>query len=99
VFRLLSADAAVDPHSARYLCAPLAARRGADLPVVSLDADRRAGPRRWAVAGIVRHRRADLVQRPLARPRLRHRRLSVEMDAVLDADFPRGALDDPARYL
>ena len=31
--------------------------------------------------------------------RIEHRRLYLEMDAVLDPDFPRRPDDDPARYL
>ena len=78
---------------------PWALRGGADLPLLSLDADRRTGPRGRSSVAALRHRGADLVQRPLARPRLGYRRLSVEMDAVLDADLSRGAFDDPARHL
>src|SRR5262249_3767563 len=76
VVGLLSAAAAVDQSSARNLCLALGLGGGADLPFVSLDADRRARARRWFAPGAVRCRGTGLVQRPLARPRLRHRRLS-----------------------
>src|SRR5262249_49111159 len=49
--------------------------------------------------GTLRHRRAALAQPPCARGRSKYGRLRVEMDAVLDGDFPCRPDDDPARHL
>src|SRR5215472_15910418 len=87
--RLLHAPPVVDQGAAGHLYFALGARDGTSLHLVPLDADRRAGFGRRGSVGAVRDRRTDLVQSPLAGARLRHHRLCLEMDAVLDRDLPR----------
>src|SRR5262249_22690702 len=87
--RLLHAPAAVDQGAADRFHPALGAAGSADVPVFPLDADRRARAGRRHIAGPVRHRRPDLVQSPRARARIQHRRLHLEMAAVLDRDPAR----------
>ena len=97
--RLLHAPALVDQSLAGSLYFALGAGGDPGLHLVPLDADRRAGLGRRPLVGAVRDRRSDLVQSPLARTRIEHRRLYLEMDAVLDPDLPRRPDDDPAGHL
>jgi multiple sugar transport system permease protein len=57
----------------------------------------RAGRRR--IVGAARHRRPGLVRSPLARARIEHYRLYLEMDAVLDRDLPCRPDEDSPRNL
>src|ERR1700741_5372326 len=69
--RLLPAPPLVDQSTACRLCFALADRGGTGLRLVLLDAAT-GGLGQWCVVGAVWDRRPDVVQRPLARPRLKY---------------------------
>src|SRR5579859_1810499 len=99
VVGLLLAPPMVDQGVAGALYVALADRDGTGLRLISLDADRPARPARRPVIRATRDRRPVVAQQSRARARLGHRRLYLEMDAVLDGDLYRRPDDDPARPL
>src|SRR5262249_24552758 len=75
---------------------PLGAPGDSGVRLLPLDADRRGGAGRQRRVGAVRRRGAALVQPPRPRPRIEHRRVHLEVAAVLDRDLLRGSGGDPA---
>src|SRR5919109_1205432 len=87
--RLLPATPLVDQGSALGLRVALDAPRRPSLHLVSLDAGRRGRSGRSRAGGAVRRRRSDLVQSLAAGAWSEHRRLRLEVDAVLDRRLSR----------
>src|SRR5208282_5522161 len=91
--RLLPAPPLVDQGFAGGIYFALGDRGGPSVRLVSLDAAAgRFG--QWSIVGALRDRRSALVQRTLAWARIEHRRVYLEMDAVLDRNIPRRADED-----
>src|SRR5262249_45407171 len=96
--RLLPAPVLVDQGPVSRLYLTVADSGSAGRHLFPLDAAA-TGLDRWLVVCAIRHRGSHLVERSLARDRSKCRRLHMEVDAILDRDFPCRSDDNSARYL
>ena len=97
--RLLHASRAGGSGPARGLHAALGAAGAARLPLLPLDADRRAGAGRTACCASCSASTDRSGSTTAGWRWAQHRRLYLEVDAVLDADLPGRPDGDPAGHL